>query len=108
MKIGIIGTGAIGGTLAKKIADAGHQVKVSNTRDMATLKEIAADLGAEAATLEDVVKEVEVIILSIPTKAYQDLPKTLFQDVPEEVPIVDTANYYQMRDGEMYQTWIVT
>lgn len=101
MKIGIIGTGAIGGTLAKKISDAGHQVKVANTRDMATLKEIAADLGAEAATLEDVVNDVEVIILSIPTKAYKDLPETLFQNVPEAVPILDTANYYQLRDGEM-------
>jgi predicted dinucleotide-binding enzyme len=101
MKIGIIGTGTIGGTLAKKISDAGHQVKVANTRDMATLKQIAADLGAEAATLEDVVKDVEVIILSIPTKAYKDLPETLFQNVPKAVPILDTANYYQIRDREM-------
>ena len=37
MKIGIIGTGAIEGTLAKKFSVARHQVKVTNTRDMATL-----------------------------------------------------------------------
>ena len=30
MKIGIIGTGAIGSTIANKMIDAGHQVKVSN------------------------------------------------------------------------------
>ncbi|WP_187262253.1 NADPH-dependent F420 reductase [Pontibacter beigongshangensis] len=101
MKIGIIGTGAIGSTIAGKLSAAGHQVKVTNTRDMATLKEIAASLGAEAATIEDVVKDVEAIIFSIPFKAYKDLPKNLLQDVPQEVTIMDTSNYYPMRDGEL-------
>lgn len=101
MKIGIIGTGAIGSTLARKISAAGHQVKVTNTRDMSTLRAIAADLGADAATLEDVVKDVEVIIFSIPFKAYKDLPKNLLQDVPQEVIIMDTSNYYPLRDGEL-------
>jgi 8-hydroxy-5-deazaflavin:NADPH oxidoreductase len=101
MKIGIIGTGAIGSILAKKLSAAGHQVKVTNTRDMAKLREIAATLGAEAATLDDVVKDVEVIIFSIPFKAYKDLPKNLLQDVPQEVIIMDTSNYYPFRDGEL-------
>lgn len=101
MNIGIIGTGAIGSILAKKLSAAGHQVKVTNTREMATLKEIAANLGAGAATLEDVVRDVEAIIFSIPFKAYKDLPKNLLQDVPQEVTIMDTSNYYPMRDGEL-------
>ena len=101
MKIGIIGTGAIGSILARKFSNAGHQVKVTNTRDMATLRDIAADLGAEAASLEDVVKGVEVIIFSIPFNAYKDLPKNLLQDVPQEVIIMDTSNYYPFRDGEL-------
>jgi predicted dinucleotide-binding enzyme len=101
MKIGIIGTGAIGSILARKLSDAGHQVKVTNTRDMSTLREIAADLGAEAATIEEVVKGVDVIIFSIPFKAYKDLPKSLLQDVPQEVIIMDTSNYYPVRDGEL-------
>ena len=101
MKIGIIGTGAIGSTLARKFSAAGHQVMVTNTRDMSTLRAIAADLGADAATLEDVVKDVEVIIFSIPFKAYKDLPKNLLQDVPQEVIIMDTSNYYPLRDGEL-------
>lgn len=101
MKIGIIGTGAIGSILAQKLSAAGHQVKVTNTRDMATLSEIAANLGAEAATLEDVVKEVDAIIFSIPFKAYKDLSKNLLQDVPQDVIILDTSNYYPMRDGEL-------
>ncbi|QHL86922.1 NAD(P)-binding domain-containing protein [Nibribacter ruber] len=101
MKIGIIGTGAIGSILAKKFSSAGHQVKVTNTRDMSTLKEIATNLGAEAATLEEVVKDVEAIIFSIPFKAYTDLPKNLLLGVPQEVVIMDTSNYYPLRDGEL-------
>lgn len=101
MKIGIIGTGAIGSILAKKLSGTGHQVKVTNTRDMTPLKEIAANLGAEAATIEDVVKDVEVIIFSIPFKAYKDLPNNLLQGVPQEVIIMDTSNYYPFRDGEL-------
>ncbi|GGG27688.1 NADPH-dependent F420 reductase [Pontibacter amylolyticus] len=101
MKTGIIGTGAIGSILAQKLSAAGHQVKVTNTRDMATLRKIAANLGAEAATIEDVVKDVDAIIFSIPFKAYKDLPKNLLQDVPQEVIIMDTSNYYPFRDGEL-------
>src|SRR3954451_13766270 len=101
MKIGILGTGAIGSTLAKTLSAAGQQVKVTNTRDIATLEEIAANLGAEAATLEEVVKDVEAIIFSIPFKAYKELPKRLLQDVPQEVVIMDTSNYYPFRDGEL-------
>ena len=101
MKIGILGTGSIGSTLAEKLSHAGHQVKVTNTRDMAELQKIATRLGAAAATIEDVVKDVDVIIFSIPFKAYKDLPKNLLQDVPEEVVIMDTSNYYPLRDGEL-------
>jgi predicted dinucleotide-binding enzyme len=101
MKIGIIGTGAIGSVLAKNLSAAGHQVKVTNTRDMATLREIAASLGAEAATIKDVVKDVDVVIFSIPFKAYKALPENLLQDVPQGVIIMDTSNYYPFRDGEL-------
>ena len=101
MKIGILGTGSIGSTLAEKLSRAGHQVKVTNTRDMAELQKIATRLGAAAATIEDVVKNVDVIIFSIPFNAYKDLPKHLLQDVPEKVVVMDTSNYYPMRDGEL-------
>jgi hypothetical protein len=101
MKIGIIGTGAIGSTLAKKFSAAGHQVKVTNTRDMATLIEIAGKLGAKPATMEELVDDVEVIIFSMPFKAYQNLPKHLLQKVSREVIIMDTSNYYPFRDSAL-------
>lgn len=69
MKIGIIGTGALGGTIARKLAAAGHKVKVTNASPLSELKETAAQLGVAAASIKDVVRDVEVIIVSIPTNA---------------------------------------
>lgn len=101
MKIGIIGTGAIGSTLAKKLAAAGHEVKVTNTHREDELAKKAKELGATPATIYEVVKNVEVIIVTIPTIAIAQLPKDLFQDISDEVVIVDTSNYYPFRDGEI-------
>ena len=101
MKIGIIGTGAIGSILAEKLSSAGHQIKVTNTRAMPELEKIAASLGASAATIHDVVKDVDAIIFSMPFNAYKDLPKDLLKDVPRDVVVMDTSNYYPFRDGEI-------
>lgn len=99
MKIGIIGTGAIGSLLAEKFSKAGHDVKVTNTRAMSELEKIANNLGATAATIEHVVKDVDAIIFSMPFNAYNDLPKDLLKEVPQNIVVMDTSNYYPFRDG---------
>ena len=101
MKIGIIGTGAIGSTLAEKLSNAGHHIKVTNTRAMPELEKIAASLGATAATIQEVVKDVDAIIFSIPFKALRDLPQKLLKELPGDVVVMDTSNYYPLRDGEI-------
>jgi predicted dinucleotide-binding enzyme len=101
MKIGIVGTGSIGSLLAEKLSKAGHQVKVTNTRAMPELEKIAASLGASAATIHEVVKDVDAIIFSMPFNAYKDLPKNLLNDVHQDVVVMDTSNYYPFRDGEV-------
>src|SRR3546814_2347179 len=68
---------------------------------MATLKKIAAGLGAEAATIEGVVKDVDAIIFSMPFIAYKNLPKNLLSDLTDDVVVMDTSNYYPFRDGEI-------
>ena len=68
---------------------------------MDELTKIATNLGATPATLQDVVKEVDALIFSIPFKAYKELPENLLQDVPQDVIIMDTSNYYPFRDGEL-------
>lgn len=101
MKIGIVGTGSIGSILAEKLSQAGHKIKVTNTRAMPELEKIAASLGATAATIQDVVKDVDAIIFSMPFNAYKDLPKDLLNEVPQDVVVMDTSNYYPFRDGEI-------
>jgi predicted dinucleotide-binding enzyme len=101
MKIGIVGTGSIGSLLAEKLSQAGHQIKVTNTRAMPELEKIAASVGATAATIQDVVKDVDAIIFSMPFNAYKDLPKDLLAAVPQDVVVMDTSNYYPFRDGEI-------
>jgi predicted dinucleotide-binding enzyme len=101
MKIGIVGTGSIGSLLAERLSKGGHQIKVTNTRAMPKLEKIAAGLGATAATIQDVVKDVDAIIFSMPFNAYKDLPKDLLAAVPQDVVVMDTSNYYPFRDGEI-------
>ena len=47
MKIGIVGAGHIGKTLALKLSAAGHDVKVANSRGPETLRGLEKDLGAK-------------------------------------------------------------
>ncbi|HBI71468.1 MAG TPA: 3-hydroxyisobutyrate dehydrogenase [Massilia sp.] len=98
MKIGIIGAGNIGATLARKLAAGGHAVKLANSRGPATIRELARDLGATAVRREEAVHGVDVVVLSLPFAAYAGLGG-LFDAVPAEVVVIDTANYYPFRDG---------
>lgn len=100
MNIGIIGSGAIGSCLASKFIKLGHKVSIANSRGPASLRQLAAEMGAEAATVEEVIKNKNVIIVSIPQKNVQDLPKNLFNHLPKDVVVIDTGNYYpRLRDG---------
>ncbi|WP_426669657.1 NADPH-dependent F420 reductase [Mucilaginibacter sp. McL0603] len=100
MNIGIIGAGQIGSCLASKFVKLGHQVSIANSRGPASLKQLAGEIGAEATTVEEAVKNKEVIIVTIPQKNVPNLPKELFKDLPEDVVIIDTCNYYpRLRDG---------
>lgn len=98
MKIGIIGAGNIGAILARKLGAAGHEIKLANSKGPESIRELAADVGATATTKEDAVTGVDTVILSIPFSAHRDLAG-LFEDVPDNVVVVDTSNYYPFRDG---------
>jgi predicted dinucleotide-binding enzyme len=101
-KIGIIGAGNIGGTLARHLTQLGHEVEIANSRGPESLAELAKSSGAKAVTVEQAVRGKDLIVLSIPTHAVRDLPKDLFRDVPASVPVIDTNNYYpRERDGRI-------
>jgi predicted dinucleotide-binding enzyme len=102
MNIGIIGAGAIGGTLARDLAKLGHEVSIASARGPEKLKVIAAEIGAKAVTVREAARAGEVVIISIPLKAIPDLPKDLFAGVPSSVVVIETGNYYPtLRDGRI-------
>jgi predicted dinucleotide-binding enzyme len=102
MKIGIIGSGQIGGTLARRFAAAGHQVAIANSRGPESLASLAEETGAKAVSVRDAARGGDVVVVTIPQAKIRDLPKDLFAGVPDNVVVVDTGNYYpQQRDGKI-------
>jgi predicted dinucleotide-binding enzyme len=100
MKIGIIGAGQIGGTLTRNLTKLGHQVRVANSRDPATLQALAAETGATAVWAADAAADADLVILSIPQKNVVDLAPDLFAGAKANAPVIETNNYYpQQRDG---------
>ena len=99
MRIGIIGAGMIGATLARRLTALGHEVVIANSRGPETLRELAAETGARAVTAAEAARGGEIVIVTIPQRAVPGLPTDLFAGVPEDVAVVDTGNYYPARDG---------
>lgn len=114
MRIGILGTGHIGGTLVKKLSAAGHDVKVANSRGPETIEAALLNNGAHAVTKQEALAGVEAIILSIPLNSIPDLAPML-ASVPDETVVIDTSNYYPWRDyrieaidqGQVESLWVV-
>ena len=102
MKIGIIGAGNIGGTLTRRLAALGHEVRVANSRGPATLADLARESGAKAASVQDAVRDADLVVVTIPLKNLPHLPSGLLAGLPAHVPVVDTNNYYpRQRDGRI-------
>jgi predicted dinucleotide-binding enzyme len=100
MKIGVIGVGLIGGTVARLASAAGHEVLIANSRGPETLAALAGEIGARAVTAREAALAEDIVVLSIPQLAVAALPAELFQATPATAAIVDTGNYYpQVRDG---------
>jgi predicted dinucleotide-binding enzyme len=95
--IGFIGSGRIGGTVARLSVAAGHRVVLSNFRGPETLKDLAEELGplATAGTGEQAAEAGDLVVVSIPVKGYPSLPPVAGK------PILDTGNYYPQRDGQI-------
>jgi predicted dinucleotide-binding enzyme len=99
MRIGIIGAGQIGGTLAKKFVAAGHEVAVANSRGPQTLGPLHDQLGGHAhpATTPEAARYGEVAVLAIPFGRYRELPAAALTGRV----VVDCTNYFPERDGHV-------
>jgi hypothetical protein len=89
----------IGGTVARLSVAAGHHVVLSNSRGPETLQGLVEELGplASAATGQQAAAAGDLVVVSVPLKAYPTLPA---QALAGKV-ILDTGNYYPERDGQL-------
>jgi predicted dinucleotide-binding enzyme len=92
MKIGIIGAGEIGGTLARRLTALGHQLSVANSRGPKSLADLAAETGAKAVSVEEAARFGEVVVVTIPEKNILNLPRDLFAATPKTTVVVDTGS----------------
>ncbi|WP_281253760.1 NADPH-dependent F420 reductase [Geodermatophilus sabuli] len=98
MRIGILGVGHIGKSLAQQLSAAGHDVKVANSRGPGTIESDVLSSGARAVTSAEAVVDVDVVILSVPLGRIPQVAP-LLTDLPPDTVIIDTSNYYPARDG---------
>jgi predicted dinucleotide-binding enzyme len=101
LKIGIIGTGRIGGALARHWVAAGHEVFVSS-RHPEQLQGLVKELGskAHAGTPREAAAFGSVILVSVPYAAMPQLGMDLQQELAGKI-ILDTSNPGERRDGPM-------
>lgn len=99
MRIGIIGAGKIGSTLAHLFVDAGHDVTIANSRGPDTLRDLEKELGdrGHAVTTDEAARFGDVVVVTVPLKAYRELPT----DGLAGKTVIDTCNYYPERDGHI-------
>jgi len=97
MRIGLIGSGRIGGTLARLAVDNGYEVVLSNSRGPESLADLAAELGehASAGTVAEAAVSGEVVVVTVPLKVYATVPADLLYGKV----VIDTNNYYPDRDA---------
>jgi predicted dinucleotide-binding enzyme len=104
MKIGIVGSGQVGGTLGAVWVRAGHEVMFSS-QDIEHDKALAARLGAtaRAGTPREAVAFGDVVMISVPYRALPEVGKTVGDLIRGKV-VIDTCNPFVGRDGEI-ATW---
>ena len=97
--VGLIGSGKIGGAVAKLAVAAGHPVILSNSRGPDTLADLAGQLGplARAGTGQEAAEGGDLVVVTIPLRAFRTVgPGPLAGKV-----VIDTCNYYPRRDGQI-------
>jgi predicted dinucleotide-binding enzyme len=104
MKIGIVGSGRVGGTLGGVWVRAGHEVMFSS-RNVEHDKALAAGLGANAlaGTPREAAAFGEVVMISVPYRSLPEVGRDLAGLIKGKV-VIDTCNPFASRDGDI-ATW---
>ena len=98
LRLGIVGAGKFGTTLARAAIAAGYDVAISGSgpaEDIALTVDVLAP-GAHAATTDEVTRHADLIVLAIPTHRFRELPRDQFAGKI----LLDAMNYWQPVDGD--------
>ena len=96
MKIGIVGSGRIGGSLGRLFAEAGHEVFLSS-RHPETLAQQASEIGAEAGSISEAAEFGEVIVFAPPWRTKEEAVGEMGAAAGKVV--IDTTNPYTADGG---------
>ncbi|SNX96044.1 hypothetical protein SAMN06893097_103213 [Geodermatophilus sabuli] len=98
MRIGVLGAGRIGGTIARRLSADGHAVTLANSRGPETLRDLAEEIGATAAHAAEAAEDAQVVITSVPFPRVPSLREVISR-APQDVIVIDTSNYFSFKDG---------
>lgn len=98
MKIAIIGTGNVGGAIARGLKGKGHAVTLGTRRpDDAEIRELTAQSGAQSALPELAAREADVVVLALPWGAAEGAVRAL--GGLEGKTVIDCTNPLGMVNG---------
>ncbi|WP_298959398.1 NADPH-dependent F420 reductase [uncultured Methylobacterium sp.] len=100
-RIGVVGAGNIGGTLAALWTKAGHPVMIAS-RHPEELSGLVGRLGplARAGTVTEALRFGEVVFLAVPYRAYPELGREHAAALAGKV-VLDAGNATRARDGDL-------
>ena len=96
-RLGIVGAGRVGTTIARAAVAAGYDVAISGSGAadrIALIVEVLAP-GARPATTNEVVRHADLIVLAVPMHRFRELPRDLFAGKI----LIDAMNYWEEIDG---------
>jgi predicted dinucleotide-binding enzyme len=96
-RLGIVGAGKVGTTIARAALAAGYDVAISGSGSaerIALIVDVLAP-GARAITTDEVVTFSDLIVLAVPMHRFRELPHDLFNGRI----LVDAMNYWEDIDG---------
>jgi predicted dinucleotide-binding enzyme len=96
-RLGIVGAGRVGTTIARAAIAAGYDVAISGSgtaERIALIVDVLAP-GARAASTAEVVRHADIVVLAVPMHRFRELPRDLFAGKI----LIDAMNYWEDIDG---------
>ncbi|MEA2635474.1 MAG: 8-hydroxy-5-deazaflavin:NADPH oxidoreductase [Chloroflexota bacterium] len=96
-RLGIVGAGRVGTTIARAAIEAGYDVAISGSGAadrIALIVEVLAP-GARPLSTDEVVRHADLIVLAVPMHRFRELPRDLFAGKI----LIDAMNYWEEIDG---------